>query len=111
MKSASGHTSSTRDLISFLQFEKREKHAWRNVTFSKDTGRGVRPATLLKVTLFHECFSRFLNCTNGTKSGKASQLLPKPRFSPKRTVLKNFAKFTGNHLFRSLCLIRAIQNI
>ena len=78
MKSASGHTSSTRDLISFLQFEKREKHAWRNVTFSKDTDRGLRPATLLKVTLFHECFSRFLNCTNGTKSGKASQLLPKP---------------------------------
>ena len=24
------------------------------------------PAALLKVTLFYECFSRFLNCTNGT---------------------------------------------
>ena len=28
-----------------------------------------------KVTLLHGCFSRFLNCTNGTKSRKASQLL------------------------------------
>ena len=25
------------------------------------------PATLLKVTLFHVCFSRFLHCTNDTK--------------------------------------------
>ena len=29
-------------------------------------------ATLLKVTLFHGCFSRFLNCTNGIKSRKAT---------------------------------------
>ena len=28
--------------------------------------------TLLKVVLVHECFSRFLNCTNGTKSRKVS---------------------------------------
>ena len=27
-----------------------------------------QPATLLKVALFHRCFSRFLNCSNGTKS-------------------------------------------
>ena len=32
------------------------------------------PATLLKVTLLHECFSRFLNCTNSTKSPNASQI-------------------------------------
>ena len=25
-------------------------------------------ATLLKLTLLHACFSRFLNCRNGTKS-------------------------------------------
>ena len=31
-----------------------------------------KPATLLKVTLLHGCFSRFLNCTNGTKSCKTS---------------------------------------
>ena len=30
----------------------------------------LKPATLLKVTLRHGCFSRFLNCTNGTKSRK-----------------------------------------
>ena len=34
----------------------------------------VEPATLLKVTLLHGCFSRFLNCTNGTKSYKASHM-------------------------------------
>ena len=32
-------------------------------------------ATLLKVTLLHGCFSRFQNCTDGTKSGKASDML------------------------------------
>ena len=32
----------------------------------------AKPATLLKVTLLHECFLRFLYCTNGTKSGKTS---------------------------------------
>ena len=32
----------------------------------------VKPATLLKATLLHGCFLRFLNCTNGTKSHKAS---------------------------------------
>ena len=31
--------------------------------------------TLLKVTLLHGCFSRFLNCTNGTKSCSASQIV------------------------------------
>ena len=30
--------------------------------------------TLLKVTLHHGCFSRFLNCANGTKSRKASYM-------------------------------------
>ena len=34
----------------------------------------MKPATLLKVTLFHGCFSRFLDCTNGTKSRNASHL-------------------------------------
>ena len=42
---------------------KKEKHPWRNATFSK-------PATLRKVSLLHECFRPFLNCTNGTKSRK-----------------------------------------
>ena len=34
----------------------------------------LKPATLLKVTLLHGCFSRFLNCTKGTKSCKAPYL-------------------------------------
>ena len=33
-----------------------------------------KPATLLKVTFLHGCFSYFLNCTNGTKSRKTSQV-------------------------------------
>ena len=56
------------DLVPFVQFKKREKHPWRSVTFSKAANKGV----LLKVTLLHGCFSRFLNCTNGTKSRKTS---------------------------------------
>ena len=45
------------DLVLFVQFKKREK-----------------PATLLKLTLFHGCFSRFLNCTNSTKSRNPTQM-------------------------------------
>ena len=33
------------------------------------------PATLVKVALLYECFSRFLNCKNGTKLYKASHML------------------------------------
>ena len=33
-----------------------------------------KPATLLKVTLLYGCCSRFLNCTNDTKSCKASHI-------------------------------------
>ena len=32
------------------------------------------PATLTKVTLLHGCFSRSLNCTNGTKARNAPHL-------------------------------------
>ena len=34
----------------------------------------LHPATLLKVTVLHRCFSRFLDCKNGTKPHKASHL-------------------------------------
>ena len=37
----------------------------------------LQVSTLLRVTLLHWCFSRFLNCTNGTKSRKASQIFTK----------------------------------
>ena len=82
-----------RDLVPFAQFKKREKHPRRSVNFSKVAGfnvtflnlwfsyvfRGYRnvtlkPATLIKLTLLHGCFSRFLHCTNGTKSCNASQI-------------------------------------
>ena len=45
-----------RDLVQSVQF----KRPWRSVTS--------------KVTLLHGCFSRFLNCTNGTKSSKTSHI-------------------------------------
>ena len=57
-----------RDLVAFVQFKKREKQPWRSVTYSK-------PATLLKVILLQGCFSRFLECTNVTKSRKTSQII------------------------------------
>ena len=60
-----------RDLVPFIQFKKREKHPWRNVNFSR-----LKPATLLKLTLLHGCFSCFLNCANDIKSRNASHLRP-----------------------------------
>ena len=56
-----------RNLVPFAQFKKREKEPWRSVTFSKAVG--------FIEGLSHECFSRFLNCANATKSRNASQLL------------------------------------
>ena len=34
----------------------------------------LKPTTLLKLTLLFGCFSRFLNCTNGTKSRNARHI-------------------------------------
>ena len=58
------------DMVAFVQFKKRKKHPWRSVDFSL-----LKPATLLKLTFLHGCFSRFLNCTNATKSRNAPHLL------------------------------------
>ena len=46
-----------------------------NLKNMKSTHEGVllMAADLLKVTLLHECFSRFLNFTSGTISRSASQ--------------------------------------
>ena len=46
------------NLAPFVQFEKREKHPWKSVTFSKVAGQ--KPASLPKVTLLLECFAPFL---------------------------------------------------
>ena len=43
-----------------------EKHPWRSATFSKVAG--FKHATLLEWQPSMGVFSRFLNCTNGTKS-------------------------------------------
>ena len=57
-----------RGLVPLVQFKKREKHPWRSVT-------GFKRVTLMKLRLLHsECFSRFLNCTNGTKSRSAPHI-------------------------------------
>ena len=61
-----------RDLVPFVQFKKREKHPWKSVNFSKIAG--FEPATLLKLTFLHGCFSGFLNCTNGTKLRNAPHI-------------------------------------
>ena len=55
------------DLVPFVQFKKRENIDGRVLL--------LEPATLLKVTLPHGCFSSFLNCTNGTKSRNAISYL------------------------------------
>ena len=62
-----------RDLVPLVQFEKHEKHPRRSAAFSK-------PATLPTVTLLHGCFTRFLNCANGTKLHKASHIEITHRF-------------------------------
>ena len=49
------------DLVPFVQFKKRKKYPFGSVTFTK---RNTPPWE----------FSRFLNCTNGTKSRKGLHL-------------------------------------
>ena len=55
-----------RNLLPFVRFKKREKQPWKSVIF--------KPVTLLKITLLHGYFSRFLNFTNSTKSRNASHI-------------------------------------
>ena len=59
------NTGALRDLVPFVKFKKREKHPYRSINFSK---------VAVKLTLLHGCFSRFLNCANGTKSRNASHI-------------------------------------
>ena len=51
-------------------------HHFYNLKSMKNIHGGVLkiPATLLKVTIPHRFFSRFLNSANGTKSRKASHV-------------------------------------
>ena len=61
-----------RELLPFVQFEKPEDHRWRSVTLKKklqastcNFTKGVSPLWV---------FFTFLNCTDDTKSPKASHL-------------------------------------
>ena len=81
----------------FVQFKKREKHSWRSVTFSKVADFSL-PATLLKATLLRGCFSRFLNCTNGSKLRKASHMILKKNFK-NRTIKCTVQKMSIFGLF------------
>ena len=47
----------------------------------------AQPATLLKIRLLHECFSSFLNCADGTKARKLSQMICKI-FAELKKVIK-----------------------
>ena len=71
-------------MVPFVKFKKREKHPWGSVNFSEVAG--FKPATLLKLTLLHGCFSRFLNYANGTKLRNAPHIfnpfLPDIPFDP-----------------------------
>ena len=49
-------------------------HNLKNVENTHGGVLPLKPATLLKVTLLHGCFSRFLNCTNGTISRNPSNI-------------------------------------
>ena len=71
-------------LIPFVQFV--QFHPW---VFH---GGMLQPATLLKVSLLHGCFSRILNCINGTKSRNASQMIQ---------IFHGFANFNLLKLFNS----------
>ena len=49
--------------------------------FARFSTKRLKSTTFVKVTLFHGCFSRFLYCTNNTKSHKASHMwMKKPKW-------------------------------
>ena len=59
-----------RDLVPFVRFKKHEKQ-YGGVLLLVNLHTSACNF-ILKVTLLHGCFSRFLNYTNGTKLRKAS---------------------------------------
>ena len=65
------------------------------------------------LTLLHECFSRFLNCKNGTKSRKATHILNhsinfkscdvmRPLEHEVEHIFEYISNIFVNHLFRKL---------
>ena len=75
-----------RDLVQSVQF----KRPWRSVTS--------------KVTLLYGCFSRFLNCTNGTKSSKTSHIYL-------HFVDARVGENLGHAMFKVLASVDSTKNI
>ena len=71
------------------------------INFSKVPG--FKPATLLKLTLLHGCFSRFLNCTNGTKSRNA------PHISAKPGIVMGFFSFYDKKIFNAIYFVKYLR--
>ena len=81
------------DLVPFVQFKKREKTHGGVLLL-------VKPTTLLKVTLLHGCFLRFLNFTNGTNSRKTSHFIRKESYSSSQfNMTDSFAKILQKFLY------------
>ena len=70
-------------------------------------GGGLR----LKVTLLHGCFSRFLNCTNGTKSHKTSNILVDKTVDLGVTMVTYKTSILEIHIFVSKIKILVERNI
>ena len=47
----------------------------------------MKPGTLLKLTFLHGCFSRFLNCANGTKLRNVSHIGTKTFLKRKTSLI------------------------
>ena len=60
-----------RDLVPFVKFKKREKHSLISVTYNKLQAEAYN---FTKSNTHSWVFSRFLNCINGSKSRKASNI-------------------------------------
>ena len=67
----------------------------------------VTLTTLLKLTLLHKCSSRFLNCTNGTKSRNAPQMVSfyQTLLFLKKCILKVYPVYPGV-LYQETCRMR-----
>ena len=74
----------------------------------------VKLQALLKVTLLHGSFSRFLNCTNGTKSHKTSQTCHLIAFttSTQHITIQNYPDFSAFNiqLFRVFFSERTVKS-
>ena len=71
-------------------------HNLKNV---KNTHGGVLAKVQALVTLLHECFSCFLNCTYGTESHKISQIVSRHVLMGLEIALKDYLSNIIFHIF------------